>query len=90
MVSKVLLAYLYNMQKSGKHYWGSDEYLASNLGIEMVDLDKSLSKLEKLSIVRRDSENGLWLNLTLAEIAEFDAIQANTVENSFLKSLRRG
>jgi len=54
--SKLIIAFLYNLCKSGRCYFGSYEYMADQLGINYESFAKSIANLLEKKVIVQTSE----------------------------------
>lgn len=68
---KLILSYMYNLEKSGNNFYGALPFLSQEFGLPLEFMKKRINQLFEWGIIRAD-EKGIYLNKTWVEIQNFD------------------
>jgi DNA-binding MarR family transcriptional regulator len=91
---KILVSYLYNLNKAGNSFFGSLDYLSTEFGIPVGTLEKSLKKLLDNNLIEKHVD-GYKLSCTIELIATFvfeqkDYVNLNQVVAQVAQSFKGG
>jgi len=68
---KLILSYIYNLEKSGNKFFGAVPFLQKEFGMSAEYLKKRFNQLLTWGILRAD-EQGIYLNMDWSKIQKFD------------------
>ena len=72
---KIILSYMYNLEKTGNNFYGALPFLAKEIGLPIEYIKGRFNQLFNWQLIRAD-EKGVYLNKPWIEIQYFD----NTVK----------
>lgn len=76
MADKVLLSYIFNLQKAGKKFFGTINYLSDELGSSEESLEKRINFLIERGVLRRCAD-GIELTLEYEDLINYQYEKAN-------------
>jgi biotin operon repressor len=76
MADKVLLSYIFNLKKAGKKFFGTANYLSSELGASEEALTKRINHLISQNILTRNAD-GITLAISFEELINYEIEKSN-------------
>jgi len=73
---KLIIAFLRSYEKAGRYFFGSTQYMASLIGVELGFLNSRLEALKRVGIIHQ-SQSDLKLLVTLEQLKTFQVNKNN-------------